>query len=320
MTIILITGAAGFIGFHTAKHLLNNGFTIIGIDNLNNYYNPHLKQSRLSKLKKYDKFNFINGDLRDKQTFDSLEHIRSSINYIIHLAAQPGVRPSIASPIEYMENNVNTYINVLEYSRTIPTLQKIIYASSSSVYGNNTKTPFSIQDEVILPISPYAVTKLTGENLSYCYHQLYDLNITALRFFTVYGPWGRPDMAIYKFADNIALGEPIVINAPNIRRDFTYITDIVIGIFNALTSNKEGYQIYNLGNNKSERIEDVVNLIEESIGRKAIVYYNKKLPMGDVLETYADITESIKDLNFRPQTSIQEGIPKFIEWHKTYRA
>lgn len=315
---ILITGAAGFIGFHVARSLLNEGKEIIAIDNLNPYYDVKLKQARLDILNKNKSFKFHEIDIADynnlRQTLEPY-----SVSRIIHLAAQAGVRHSITHPFDYVESNVKGQLSILEYARNNKNLKLLISASSSSVYGNSKEVPFKVTDNTDNPASLYAATKKSGELMAKSYADLYRIPTVVLRFFTVYGPWGRPDMAYFSFTKNIIEGKPInVFNDGNMRRDFTYIDDIVGGVIGALDiEHGTPYRIYNLGNNKAEKLKDFIEVIESTIGKKAIINY---LPMqpGDVFETYADITESIRDLNFRPKTTIQKGIPKFIKWYGEY--
>ncbi len=315
---ILITGAAGFIGFHVAKTLLGQGREVIAIDNLNPYYDVKLKQARLDILNKNKGFKSYEIDITDYNTLrQALKPY--SISHIIHLAAQAGVRHSVTHPFDYVESNVKGQLSILEYARNNRNLKLLISASSSSVYGNSKEVPFKVTDNTDNPASLYAATKKSGELMARSYVDLYKIPTVVLRFFTVYGPWGRPDMAYFNFTKNIMEGKPInVFNDGNMRRDFTYIDDIVGGVIGALDI-EQGmlYRVYNLGNNRAEKLKDFIEVIESSIGKKAIINY---LPMqpGDVFETYADITESARDLNFKPKTTIQEGIPKFVEWYRDY--
>ena len=320
---IIVTGAAGFIGFHTSQALLDRGDQVIGIDNLNDYYDPTLKQSRLDLLTPHDGFTFYKVDLADKQTIDGI-FADEKPDKVIHLAAQAGVRYSLENPHAYIQSNIVGHLNILEGCRHTDTVQKLVYASSSSVYGGNTKKPFSVEDRVDYPMSLYAATKKADELMSYCYAHLYGIKSIGLRFFTVYGPWGRPDMAAYLFADAIRQDKPIkVFNHGNMKRDFTFIEDIVSGVIAAmdydLPADERGvcHAVYNLGNNRTEQLNDYIAEIEKALGKTAI---KDMLPMqaGDVPETYADIDASRRDLGYDPQTPIKVGIPKFIEWYKGY--
>lgn len=317
---ILVTGAAGFIGFHVSLALLARGVTVYGLDNLNDYYDPALKQARLNLLKDKQGFTFYKADIADKT---AVEKIFAEVkpDKVIHLAAQAGVRYSIENPYAYVESNIVGHLNILEGCRHHNNVQKLVYASSSSVYGGNEKQPFSVDDRVDNPVSLYAATKKADELMTDCYAHLYGIKAIGLRFFTVYGPWGRPDMAYYSFTDKILKGQEIpVFNNGNMKRDFTYIDDVVQGVLSAMdndTTEKKAHRIYNLGNNKSETLGDFIATIEQAVGHKA----NKiMLPMqaGDVVETYADIDTARQDLNYNPTTPIHIGIPKFVGWYKEY--
>ena len=300
---------------HLCENLLTEGFEILGIDNINDYYSPKLKEARLSRLLSYSNFNFIKVDISD---IDALKKAFNSFvpDIVVNLAAQAGVRYSLINPNAYLESNVIGFLNVLECCVKYKT-KGLIYASSSSVYGGNDKIPFSVDDIVNKPISIYATSKLTNELMAYTYHQLYGLNTTGLRFFTVYGPWGRPDMAYYIFCDKISKKQPISIyNNGNMKRDFTYIDDIISGIKSSILNNYK-YEIFNLGNNCPERLIDFIEKIEDCIGSKAIRKYKDMQP-GDVKETYADIDYTKKMLNYNPNIGIDIGIPRFIEWYKNY--
>ncbi|WP_298706051.1 NAD-dependent epimerase [uncultured Veillonella sp.] len=319
---VLVTGAAGFIGFHLAKRLLELGGTVIGFDNINDYYDVTLKQSRLEILNTFSKFTFIKGDLADKNAVDSL-FTTYKPQLVVNLAAQAGVRYSIDNPQAYLESNVIGFFNILEACRHNP-VEHLLFASSSSVYGNQKKTPFSTEDNVDHPISFYAATKKSNELMAYTYSHLYGIPATGLRFFTVYGPLGRPDMAYYKFTNKIYNEEPIQIyNNGDMYRDFTYVDDIVEGIEHMLCNppkaNEIGdlYKVYNIGNNKPEQLMHFIDVLEEVLGRKAVKEY---LPMqpGDVYQTYADVSELEKDFDFKPKTTIEEGLGKFAKWYKAY--
>lgn len=311
---IFITGIAGFIGFHTALSLHQKGFEVIGIDNFNDYYSPILKLERANVLKKLS-ITIKNIDLLDRP---NLEALIKSFNpaHLIHLAAQAGVRYSIENPQAYVQANIEGFLNILEICKNIPALQ-LIYASSSSVYGNNKKIPFSITDPVDNQASFYGVTKKTNELMAQTYHHLYNIPTIGLRFFTVYGPWGRPDMAYFSFTKAILEDRPInIYNNGEMSRDFTYVDDIVQGVTACLTCNQP-HAVFNLGNHQPEKLMTLIDLLEKKLGKKA----NKiMLPMqpGDVISTYADIKESIEILNFMPKTPLKEGIEKFVDWYLSY--
>ena len=319
---VLVTGAAGFIGFHLAKRLLSLGASVCGIDNLNDYYDVSLKEARLTILEKEPAFTFARGDLANEAAVTKLfEDFRPDI--VVNLAAQAGVRYSIDNPRSYIQSNIVGFFNILEACRHYP-VEHLLYASSSSVYGNQEKTPFATTDNVDHPISLYAATKKSDELMAYTYSHLYGIPATGLRFFTVYGPWGRPDMAYFKFTNKIVRGEPIQIyNHGDMLRDFTYVDDIVRGVENMLCNppkaNEFGdrYKVYNIGNNKPEKLMDFIETLEKAIGREAKKEY---LPMqpGDVYQTYADVTDLIRDFDFKPSTPISEGLGRFAEWYKEY--
>lgn len=319
---VLVTGAAGFIGFHLAKRLLSLGASVCGIDNLNDYYDVSLKEARLAILEKEPAFTFVRGDLADEAAVTKLfEDFRPDI--VVNLAAQAGVRYSIDNPRSYIRSNIVGFFNILEACRHYP-VEHLLYASSSSVYGNQEKTPFATTDNVDHPISLYAATKKSDELMAYTYSHLYGIPATGLRFFTVYGPWGRPDMAYFKFTNKIVRGEPIQIyNHGDMLRDFTYVDDIVRGVENMLCNppkaNEFGdrYKVYNIGNNKPEKLMDFIETLEKAIGREAKKEY---LPMqpGDVYQTYADVTDLIRDFDFKPSTSIAEGLGRFAKWYKEH--
>lgn len=319
---VLITGAAGFIGFHLSKRLLEQGMTVTGLDNVNDYYAVALKETRLQLLNDMPGFTFIQGDLADadtvQQTFD--EH---HPDIVVNLAAQAGVRYSIDNPRSYIDSNIIGFFNILEACRHFQP-EHLLFASSSSVYGNQKKTPFSTRDNVDHPISLYAATKKSDELMAYTYSHLYGIPATGLRFFTVYGPLGRPDMAYFKFANKIRLGETIQIyNHGDMYRDFTYVDDIVTGIVRMLCNppkeNELGdkYKVYNIGNNRPEKLMHFIEVLEASLGQTAKKEY---LPMqpGDVYQTYADTTELERDFDFKPKTTIEEGLGKFAKWYKEY--
>ena len=331
---ILITGSAGFIGFHLTKALLDQGFEVIGIDNLNDYYDPQLKLDRLENIDQFIKdrklvgrYNFVKIDISDNKALDQLfESFNFSV--VINLAAQAGVRYSLDNPKAYVNSNLVGFSNILECCRQAM-IEHLLFASSSSVYGLNTKQPFSTFDNTDYPISLYAATKKSNELLAHSYSHLFDLPCTGLRFFTVYGPMGRPDMAYYKFAKAIHNGNPIdVFNHGKMKRDFTYIDDIVEGITRLVTKipkpqnvkttkSKAPFKVFNIGNNNPVTLERFINAIESSVGKKAIKNY---MPMqaGDVPITYADI-DGLSDLcGFKPSTEIEDGVEKFVSWYKEY--
>ncbi|HET7086123.1 MAG TPA: NAD-dependent epimerase/dehydratase family protein [Rhizomicrobium sp.] len=324
MAKILVTGAAGFIGAAVCQALLARGDAIIGVDNLSDYYDVGLKQARLAQLKGEKNFSFRKADIADKDSM--LAFAGEDITGIVHLAAQPGVRYSLENPFAYVTANVMGQAVMLELARKLAALKHFVYASSSSVYGANKKTPFAVGDAVDHPNSLYAATKRADELFAHTYAHLYDIPLTGLRFFTVYGPWGRPDMAPILFAKAIAQGQPIkVFNHGEMWRDFTYIDDIVAGVLKALDrpppKNKEGgtppHALYNLGNHKSEKLTDFIAEIEKAMGKKAEKIMAPMQP-GDVPSTYADIEASNRDLGFMPTTPISVGIPKFVAWFKDY--
>ena len=312
---ILVTGCSGFIGMHLCKSLLLENENVLGVDNLNDYYSVNLKNARLDQLHNFKNFNFFKVDLCD---MDSLEAIFKEFKpqIIVNLAAQAGVRYSIKNPNSYIKTNIMGFMNVLECCRKYH-VEKLVYASSSSVYGNTKKIPFDVNDSINRPISIYATSKIANELMSHTYNHLFKIKTIGLRFFTVYGPWGRPDMAYYIFCDKINKGEPIdIFNNGNLKRDFTYIDDIVNGTKSAMDSNYE-CEVFNLGNNKSENIMDIIRLIEKNIGKNAIINY-KDLEPGDIEQTYANIEYSQKKLGYKPKISITEGVPKFVEWYIDY--
>ena len=320
--IILVTGGAGFIGYHLSKQLLEYDCTVIGYDNLNDYYEVQLKYDRLKDLEGREGYTFIKGDLADKETLGKLFQ-EYSFDIVVNLGAQAGVRYSIDNPDAYMSSNIVGFYNILECCRHYP-VEHLVYASSSSVYGANKKVPFSVEDKEDYPVSLYAATKKSNELMAHCYSKLYGIPATGLRFFTVYGPFGRPDMAYFKFAKKIMNGETIQIyNNGDMMRDFTYIDDIVKGIANILPNPPEEietgakYKVYNIGNNKPEKLMDYIQTLEKHLGREAKKEF---LPMqpGDVYQTYADVSDLMHDFNFKPSTSIDEGLGKFVTWFKEY--
>jgi UDP-glucuronate 4-epimerase len=317
----LVTGAAGFIGFNVSKALIERGEKVIGIDNLNGYYDVSLKNSRLELLKTNNNFLFYHIDISSKDAIYDLVKKHPDIDKVIHLAAQAGVRYSLENPFAYVNSNLVGHMVILEMCRNLKNFKHLVYASSSSVYGGNKQLPFSTDDRVDTPLSLYAATKKSDELLSHSYSHLYKFPTTGLRFFTVYGPWGRPDMATFLFTKAIMEGKPIdVFNNGDMKRDFTYIDDIVSGTIAALDNPPAGtppYKIYNLGNHKAENLMHFINILEDALGKKAEINFQPMHP-GDVKETYADITDAQKDLGFHPSISIEEGLPKFVNWYKSY--
>ena len=320
----MVTGAAGFIGFHVTRRLLIEGRSVIGLDNLNSYYDPALKQARLNILRENARFSFVRTDLADRSSIASL-FAKHRFEVVVHLAAQAGVRYSIDHPHAYADANLEGFVNVLEGCRHHE-CRHLIYASSSSVYGANTKLPFSVDDKTDHPVSLYAATKKANELLAHSYSHLYRIPVTGLRFFTIYGPWGRPDMAIFLFAKAIVEGTPIkLFNHGKMRRDFTHIEDVtrvVLRLVDSIPRDGEGTgpapaRIYNVGNHHPEELMHVVALLEKELGRTAV---KEMLPMqpGDVMETFADVGDLMRDVGFRPETSIEDGIRDFVAWYRDH--
>jgi len=321
---VLITGCAGFIGFHVAYQSLKQGHHVIGLDNLNTYYDVSLKQARLEQLEKFPHFTFHHIDIADRQGIEALQTQFADVTKVIHLAAQAGVRYSLKEPFDYAHSNLTGQLVMLEMCRSLPKLEHFIFASSSSVYGNNEKKPFAVEDACEKPISFYAATKLSGEYMTKTYAHLYGIPSTCLRFFTVYGPWGRPDMAIFMFTKSILAGNPIqVFNQGQLQRDYTYIDDIVSGVLLAkdcIPQNEDGhasYACYNLGNHQTVELMHFIRVLESSIGKKAVLEMLPKQP-GDVDATYADISTTHQKLGYSPSTSIEQGVNSFVEWYKQY--
>ncbi|MBX9993185.1 NAD-dependent epimerase [Priestia aryabhattai] len=321
--VYLITGAAGFIGMHLSIRLLKAGCTVVGLDNINDYYDVNLKHSRLSILRDYGNFIFHKADLTDKNYLENIFK-EQKINIVVNLAAQAGVRYSIENPDAYIQSNIVGFANILEMCRHYK-VDHLLYASSSSVYGANKKIPFSIEDQVDNPVSLYAATKKSNELMAHTYSHLYKVPTTGLRFFTVYGPYGRPDMAYFSFTKAIMEDKPIkVFNNGDMYRDFTYIDDIVDGITKLVENSKAldentkdlPYKIYNIGNNKPEKLMDFINAIEQAVGKEAIKEYHPMQP-GDVYQTYADVDNLIEDIGFQPDTPLQRGIADFVSWYLT---
>lgn len=330
---ILLTGAAGFIGFHTAKRLLKRGDRVIGLDNLNDYYDVRLKEARLAQLTPQKNFEFVKLDLSDRVGMGKL-FADSGIRRVVHLAAQAGVRYSLVNPHAYTDANIEGFLNILEGCRH-QKIEHLVFASTSSVYGGNTHMPFSVHDNVDHPVSLYAATKKANELMAHCYAHLYRLPCTGLRFFTVYGPWGRPDMALFLFTKAILDGKPIdVFNHGKMQRDFTYVEDIVEGVVRALdrapkpdaawsgdkpdpSSSNAPYRLYNIGNNKPVELMRFIEVLEQTLGKKA---EKRLLPLqaGDVPATYADVDDLMRDVGFKPSTTIEVGIARFVEWYRDY--
>ncbi len=330
---ILITGAAGFIGFHLSKKLLEDERTVVGLDNLNDYYDPDLKKSRLSQLQEFENFEHVNIDIAEREAMAQLfsDH---RFDAVVNLAAQAGVRYSLINPHSYVDTNLVGFVNILEGCRHNK-VKHFVYASSSSVYGANTNMPFSVHNNVDHPVSLYAASKKANELMAHTYSHLYNLPTTGLRFFTVYGPWGRPDMALFLFTKAIIEGRPIdVFNNGHMERDFTFIDDIAEGVFRvidhlpAASDSWSGdtpdpatsycpYRIYNIGNNKKEKLMRYIEVLEKCLGKKAEKNF---LPMqdGDVPATFANVDDLVQDIGFKPNTSIEEGIGKFVDWYRAY--
>jgi UDP-glucuronate 4-epimerase len=310
MSKILVTGAAGFIGSHLCEALVGRGDEVIGLDNLDEFYDPAVKRRNLVALSGNEAFQFVQGDIRDRTLVEGL--LARGIEVVMHLAARAGVRPSIEQPLLYQDVNINGTMVLLEACRELG-VKRFIFSSSSSVYGNNEKVPFSESDNVDFPISPYAATKKAGELICHCYHHLYDLDVTCLRFFTVYGPRQRPDLAVHKFARLIEAGRPIpVFGDGTMMRDFTYIDDIIDGVVRAIDRCK-GYRIYNLGESQPVALADLITMLEEALGKKAII---ERMPLqpGDVNRTFADVSLAGRDLGYRPVTPFRLGLQKFVDW------
>ncbi len=316
---ILLTGGAGFIGFHLAKALMARGVGLTLIDDLNPYYAPALKKARLAELERAGTFRFVEADIADANVFANLGE---RYDVIVHLAAQAGVRYGLTDPAAYTRSNLVGQQNVLEFARHHGGLQHLVYASSSSVYGNDTKAPFSEDARADHPVSYYGATKRAGELLAYSYSSLFGLKATGLRFFTVYGPWGRPDMAYWLFTEKILKGEPVpVFGGGKLRRDFTYIDDVVDALVRIAETpfKAEGtaHRIYNLGNHRPEDVMGLIRTVEKATGKKARIEQAEG-PPGDVNETYADIARAARDFGFKPKTALQDGIAQFVAWFRLY--
>ncbi len=330
---VLVTGAAGFIGFHLSRRLLEEGCEVVGLDIINDYYDPAIKEARLEILRPYENFKFSKLDLADREGMKEL-FAREEFDCVVNLAAQAGVRYSLINPNAYVDSNLAGFVNILEGCRHNE-VKHLLFASSSSVYGSNTKMPFSIHDNVDHPVSLYAASKKANELMAHTYSHLYNLSCTGLRFFTVYGPWGRPDMALFLFTKAILENRPIdVFNYGKMQRDFTYIDDIIEGVVRVMkrpaTPNPDWsgdnpdpgtsyapYRVYNIGNNQPVELMHFIQVIEDCLGKKA---EKNLLPLqpGDVPATYADIDDLIRDTGFKPETTLEEGIPKFISWYREY--
>ncbi len=329
----LVTGAAGFIGFHLAERLLKDGCHVTGIDNLNPYYDVRLKEARLERLTPFPNFSFSKTELSDRDAMETLFK-DTPFDVVVNLAAQAGVRYSLKNPYAYVDSNLSGFMNILECCRHNP-VRHLVFASSSSVYGANTAMPFSVHHNVDHPVSLYAATKKANELMAHTYSHLYGMNCTGLRFFTVYGPWGRPDMALFLFTDAILRGEPLkVFNHGKMQRDFTYIDDIIEGVVRVMGRLPEPnpawrgdapdpgtsyapYKIYNIGNNNPVQLMQFIEAIEKALGKTAEKEF-LNLQLGDVPATYADVDDLVRDVGFKPATPIEEGIERFIAWYKAY--
>lgn len=316
---ILLTGSAGFIGFHTAKHLLERGDTVIGFDNFNEYYDPELKKVRNEILEEYDNFTLVRGDIKNtydlREAFHHLDETDEQTR-VCHLAAQAGVRHSIENPDEFIQDNIQGTNNIFELTKEYG-IGGIVYASSSSIYGDNEQSPFREDHKTDCPLSLYGMTKKCNELQAFTYHHLHGIKSTGLRFFTVYGPYGRPDMALFLFADWIRNDEPMnIFGEGKMQRDFTYVDDIVSGIVASIDKNYD-YEIFNLGGGKTEELMDYISTLEKAMGKEGKKNFMPMQP-GDVVSTSADISKAQKMLGYDPKTHISEGIPKFVEWYKEY--
>jgi UDP-glucuronate 4-epimerase len=321
---ILVTGAAGFIGYHVSEALLARGEEVVGVDNVNDYYDVNLKRARLERLQKHNGFNFHRVDISDFVAMKGVVADAGDLRRVVHLAAQAGVRYSIENPFAYVQANLVGHMSILEICRNQPNFENLVYASSSSVYGGNTKLPFSVDDRTDTPVSLYAATKKADELMSHCYGHLYGFPQTGLRFFTVYGPWGRPDMSMYIFCKAISEGRAVpVYNNGDMKRDFTFIDDIVAGVIASLdnpsvsVNGQAPCRLYNIGNHRSEPLMRMIGLIEEALGKKAEIDFQPMQP-GDVKESFADIDAISADLGYKPTTPIDVGVPKFVDWFKAY--
>lgn len=331
---VLITGAAGFIGFHLCRYFLQQGHEVVGLDNLNPYYSPDLKQARLTRLEQWDNFAFSRVSLEDQEAMEEVFR-KNTFSHVLHMAAQAGVRYSLTHPRTYVNSNLVGFENILECCRHHSALEHLVFASSSSVYGLNTRMPFSEHHNADHPVSLYAASKKANELMAHTYSYLYSIPCTGLRFFTVYGPWGRPDMAYFLFTESILNDRPIsVFNFGRMRRDFTYIDDAVEGVFRVAfapprpdpqwsgeeldpATSSVPYRIYNIGNNQTVELERFIEVLEQCLGKQARKEYHPLQP-GDVPCTYADIDDVTRDVGYSPRTTIEEGIPQFVDWYKAY--
>ena len=331
---VLITGAAGFIGFHLAKRLLKEGHSVVGIDNMNDYYDVKLKADRVHQLEGHPEYRFAFLDLANGEALQSL-FAEQHFTHVVNLAGQAGVRYSLENPASYVQSNLVGFANILECCRHADTLEHLIFASSSSVYGLNTSMPFSVKDNVDHPVSLYAASKKSNELMAHAYSHLFQIPATGLRFFTVYGPWGRPDMALFLFTRAILEGKPInVFNGGRMRRDFTYIDDIIEGVYRVMqrppavqpkwnsavpcpATSSAPWRIYNIGNNNTVELGQFIDLLEKALGQKA---HRTMLPMqpGDVAATWADVSDLVRDTGFSPSTSVEYGIGEFVRWYRSY--
>ncbi len=320
---VLLTGVAGFIGYHVAAALLARGENVVGVDNLNAYYDPALKAARLSQLRLQPNFRFHCLDIADDAALRQIVSAHPDIDRIVHLAAQAGVRYSMEAPRSYIDANVMGHLTILEIARSLPGLRHLVYASSSSVYGGSTALPYTEGDRADVPLSLYAATKRAGELMSHAYTHLFAIPQTGLRFFTVYGPWGRPDMAYFAFADAIMAGRPITVyDGGRPRRDFTYIDDIVDGVIGCLDrppASGEPPRLFNIGNHRSESVATLIALLEQGLQRRAILHHVAR-PRADVAETFADIETLSALTGFAPRTALEIGIPRFVSWFQSWRA
>jgi UDP-glucuronate 4-epimerase len=333
MAKILVTGAAGFIGYHTATRLLERGDTVVGLDNMSDYYDVSLKEARLARLRPHTSFRFERLDVADRDGMTAL-FARERFDRVVHLAAQAGVRYSLLNPHAYVDSNIVGFLNILEGCRHNP-VEHLVYASSSSVYGANTQMPFAVHDNVDHPVSLYAATKKANELMAHCYSHLYAIPTTGLRFFTVYGPWGRPDMALFLFTKAILEGREIdVFNHGRMQRDFTYIDDIVEGVIRVTdraaapdarwsgdapdpATSRSPYRLYNIGNNSPVQLAHMIEVLEAALGQTARKRFLDMQP-GDVAATYADVDDLERDVGFRPATSIEDGVRRFVDWYRMY--
>jgi UDP-glucuronate 4-epimerase len=321
---VLLTGAAGFIGYHVSEALLSRGDEVVGVDNVNDYYDVNLKKARLARLQEHNGFTFHQVDISDLAAMKDVVAGAGDLRRVVHLAAQAGVRYSIDNPFAYVQANLVGHMSILEICRNQPNFENLVYASSSSVYGGNTKLPFSVDDRTDTPVSLYAATKKADELMSHCYGHLYGIPQTGLRFFTVYGPWGRPDMAMYIFCKAIYEGRTFpVFNNGDMKRDFTFVDDIVVGVIASLDNPPVSVdehapcRLYNIGNHRSEPLMRMISLIEEALGKKAEIDFQPMQP-GDVKESFADIDSISADLGYKPTIPIDVGVPRFVDWFKQY--